>query len=92
MVIGVEVGACLQTSDLRAALQRLILSQLRNGLRALQSLWHLSEADFNLNVDRSEHEQVFGRWYKKGSDTIKESATYLFGTLLPPTRVAAEVA
>ncbi|PKP15729.1 MAG: hypothetical protein CVU06_16010, partial [Bacteroidetes bacterium HGW-Bacteroidetes-22] len=38
------------------------------------SLWHLSEADFNLNVDRSEHEQVFGRWYKKGSGTIKESA------------------
>ncbi len=55
------------------------------------SLWHLSEADFNLNVDRSEHEQVFGRWYKKGSGTIKESAAYLFGTLLPPTRVAAGV-
>ena len=35
-MIGAEVGACLQTSDLRAALQRLILSQLRNGLRALQ--------------------------------------------------------
>jgi hypothetical protein len=55
------------------------------------SLWNLSEADFNLNVDRSEHEQVFGRWYKKGSGTIKESAAYLFGKLLPPTRVAAEV-
>ena len=55
------------------------------------SLWHLSEADFNLNVDRSEHEQVFGRWYKKGSGTIKESAAYLFGTLLPPTRVAVGV-
>src|SRR5659263_504072 len=55
------------------------------------SLWHLSEADFNLNVDRSEHEQVFGKWYKKGSGTIKESAAYLFGTLLPPTRVAAGV-
>jgi len=55
------------------------------------SLWHLSEADFNLNVDMSEHEQVFGRWYKKGSGTIKESAAYLFGTLLPPTRVAAGV-
>jgi len=55
------------------------------------SLWHLSEADFNLNLDRSENEQVFGRWYKKGSGTIKESAAYLFGTLLPPTRVAAGV-
>ncbi len=55
------------------------------------SLWHLSEPDFNLNVDRSEHEQVFGRWYKKDSGTIKESAAYLFGTLLPPTRVVAEV-
>jgi hypothetical protein len=53
------------------------------------SLWHLSEADFNLNVDRSEHEQVFGRWYKQRPATIKESAAYLFGTLLPPTRVAA---
>jgi len=55
------------------------------------SLWNLSEADFNLNVDRSEHEQVFGRWYKKGSGSIKESTAYLFGTLLPPTRVAAGV-
>ena len=55
------------------------------------SLWHLSEADFNLNVDRSEHEQVFGRWYKQRPATIKESAAYLFGTLLPPTRVAAGV-
>jgi hypothetical protein len=55
------------------------------------SLWHLSEADFNLNIDRSEYEQVFGRWYKKGSGTIKESAAYLFGTLLPPTRVAMGV-
>ena len=53
------------------------------------SLWNLSEADFNLNVDRSEHEQVFGRWYKQHPGTIKESAAYLFGTLLPPTRVAA---
>ena len=32
-MIGVEVGACLQTSDLRAAQQRLILSQLRNVTR-----------------------------------------------------------
>lgn len=55
------------------------------------SLWHLSEADFNLNVDRSEHEQVFGKWYKNGSGTIKESATYLFEILLPPTRVAKGV-
>jgi hypothetical protein len=55
------------------------------------SLWNLSEANFSLNVDRKEHEQVFGRWYKKGSGTIKESAAYLFGTLLPPTRVAAGV-
>jgi len=55
------------------------------------SLWNLSEADFSLNIDRAEHEQVFGRWYKKGSGTIKESAAYLFGTLLPPTRVTTEV-
>ena len=55
------------------------------------SLWHLSEADFTLHVDRSEHEQVFERWYKNGSGTIKESAAYLFGTLLPPTRVTAGV-
>ncbi|MBU4223095.1 MAG: hypothetical protein KKD46_07640 [Euryarchaeota archaeon] len=55
------------------------------------SLWHLSEADFNLNLDRSEHEQVFGRWYKQRPGTIKESAAYLFDTLLPPTRVAAGV-
>ena len=53
------------------------------------SLWHLSEADFNLNVDRSEHEQVFGQFYKQRPSTIKESAAYLFGTLLPPTRAAA---
>ncbi len=59
--------------------------------RILLSLWHLSEADFILNVDRSEHEQVFGKWYKQHPSTIKESATYLFGTLLPPTRVAAGV-
>jgi hypothetical protein len=56
-----------------------------------RSLWNLSEADFNLNLDISEHEQVFGRWYKKGSSTIKESTAYFFGTLLPPTRVAAGV-
>lgn len=55
------------------------------------SLWNLSEADFTLHVDRSEHEQVFGRWYKQRPATIKESAAYLFGTLLPPTRVAAGV-
>jgi hypothetical protein len=55
------------------------------------SLWHLSEADFTLHVDRSEHEQVFGKWYKQRPGTIKESAAYLFGTLLPPTRVAAGV-
>ncbi len=51
------------------------------------SLWNLSEADFNLNEDRSDHEQVFGKWYKQRPDTIKESSAYLFGTLLPPTRV-----
>ncbi|MDO8726315.1 MAG: hypothetical protein Q7J35_09645 [Candidatus Methanoperedens sp.] len=55
------------------------------------SLWNLSEADFTLHVDRSEHEQVFGRWYKQRPGTIKESAAYLFGTLLPPTRAAAGV-
>jgi len=55
------------------------------------SLWHLSEADFTLNVDRSEHEQGFGQWYKQRPGTIKESAAYLFGTLLPPTRVAAGI-
>jgi len=54
------------------------------------SLWNLSEADFNLNVDNSEHEQIFGQWYKQRPATIKESAAYLFGTLLPPTRIAAE--
>ncbi len=55
------------------------------------SLWYLSESDFNLHVDRSEHEQVFGKWYKQHPSTIKESAAYLFGTLLPPTRVASGV-
>lgn len=55
------------------------------------SLWHLSEADFTLHVDRSEHTLVFGQWYKQRPTTIKESAAYLFETLLPPTRVAAEV-
>jgi len=55
-------------------------------------LWSLSEADFSLNADRSKHEQVFGQWYKQRPATIKESAAYLFGTLLPPTRVAAEAA
>jgi len=52
-------------------------------------LWHLSEADFTLHVDRAEHAQVFGAWYKQRPSTINESAAYLFGTLLPPTRVAA---
>lgn len=55
------------------------------------SLWYLSESDFNLHVDRSEHAMVFGRWYKQRPATIKESAAYLFETLLPPTRIAAEV-
>lgn len=55
------------------------------------SLWHLSEADFTLHVDRSEHTLVFGQWYKQRPATIKESAAYLFETLLPPTRVATEV-
>jgi hypothetical protein len=64
----------------------------RNIKRISLSLWHLAEADFTLHVDRSEHEQVFGQWYKQRPGTIKESAAYLFGTLLPPTRVAAEVA
>jgi len=63
----------------------------RNIYNISLSYWHLSEADFTLHADRSEHEQVFGRWYKKGSGTIKESAAYLFGTLLPPTRVAVGV-
>ena len=53
------------------------------------SLWHLSEADFTLNVDRAEHALIFGQWYKQRPSTIKDSAEYLFGTLLPPTRVAA---
>jgi hypothetical protein len=53
------------------------------------SFWHLSEADFTLNVDRAEHTLIFGQWYKQRPSTIKESAAYLFGTLLPPTRVAA---
>ena len=52
-------------------------------------LWHLSEADFSLRVDRSEHAPIFGQWYKQRPSTINESAAYLFGTLLPPTRVAA---
>lgn len=55
------------------------------------SLWYLSEADFGLHVDRSEHAMIFGQFYKQHPSTIKESATYLFGTLLPPTRVAGEV-
>jgi len=55
------------------------------------SLWHLSEADFTLHVDRSEHALVFGQWYKQRPATIRESAAYLFEMLLPPTRVAAEV-
>lgn len=54
------------------------------------SLWFLSDSDFNLHVDRYEHTLVFGQWYKQGQGTIRESAAYLFGTLLPPTRVAAE--
>jgi hypothetical protein len=54
------------------------------------SLWHLSEADFTLHMDRSEHALIFGQWYKNGSGTIKDSAAYLFGKLLPPTRVATD--
>ncbi len=54
------------------------------------SLWNLSEADFTLHVDNSDQEQVFGQWHQQRPATIKESAEYLFGTLLPPTRVAAE--
>jgi hypothetical protein len=50
-------------------------------------LWHLSEADFTLHVDKSKHALIFGQWYKQRPSTIKESAAYLFGTLLPPTRV-----
>lgn len=50
------------------------------------SLWYLSEADFSLHVDGSEHKQVFGQWYKQRPGTIKESAAYLFGTLLPPNQ------
>jgi hypothetical protein len=55
------------------------------------NLWYLSESDFSLHVDRSENAMVFGQWYKQRPATIKESAAYLFETLLPPTRVAAEV-
>ena len=55
------------------------------------SLWYLSESDFSLHLDRSEHAMVFGQWYKQRPATIKDSAAYLFETLLPPTRVAAEV-
>jgi len=35
------------------------------------SLWHLSEADFTMHADGSEHKQVFGIWYKNGSGTIR---------------------
>jgi hypothetical protein len=63
----------------------------RNIKRISLSLWHLSEADFTLHVDRSEQALVFGQWYKQRPATIKESAAYLFETMLPPTRVAAEV-
>jgi hypothetical protein len=55
------------------------------------SLWYLSESDFSLHVDNSEHALVFGQWYKQRPATIKESAAYLFETLLPPTRIASEV-
>src|SRR5659263_258246 len=27
-------------------------------------LWHLSEADFTLHVDKSSHALIFGQWYK----------------------------
>ncbi len=54
------------------------------------SLWYLSEADFGLHVDQSEHAMIFGQFYTQHPSTIKESAAYLFGTLLPPTRIAAE--
>jgi hypothetical protein len=53
-------------------------------------LWCLSDPDLRLREDISEHEQVFGQWYKQRKGTIKEAAAYLFGTLLPPTRVAAD--
>jgi hypothetical protein len=55
------------------------------------SLWYLSEADFGLYVDQSEHALIFGQFYKQHPNTIKESAAYLFGTLLPPTRLAGDV-
>lgn len=55
------------------------------------NLWYLSESDFSLHVDRSDHALVFGQWYKQRPATIKESAAYLFGTLLPPTRISTEV-
>jgi hypothetical protein len=54
------------------------------------SLWYLSESDFSLHVDRSEYALMFGQWHKQRPATIKESAAYLFETLLPPTRVVAE--
>jgi len=55
------------------------------------NLWYLSESDFSLHVDRSDHALVFGQWYKQRPATIKESAAYLFGTLLPTTRISTEV-
>ncbi|CAG0967183.1 hypothetical protein METP3_01218 [Methanosarcinales archaeon] len=50
------------------------------------SLWYLSESDFSLHMDRSEHALVFGQWYKQRPATFKESTACLFGTLLPSTR------
>ncbi len=56
------------------------------------SLWYLSEADFSLHVDGSEHEQRFCVWYPWNATKVVPALDYLFGTLLPLNKASGEVA
>lgn len=56
------------------------------------SLWYLSEADFSLHVDISEHEQRFGAWYPWNATKVIPALDYLFGTLLPLNKASGAVA
>lgn len=77
----------VREEDIKECYQR----HKRHIKRISLSLWYLSEADFTLHVDRSEYEQRLGAWYPRNSQRTVPALDYLFGTLMPPGRTAAEV-
>ncbi len=86
------LGLNLYTHGIEEDITECYQKHKRHIKRISLSLWYLSEADFNLHVDASEHEQMFCLWHSWNATKVVPALDYLFGTLLPLRKVSGEMA